>query len=77
MQTVSWFHKKEKEKRELSKEERAQKKAEAERLALYAAFSASTRSQPSSGIGGGKVSGFDISTQQKIAAYNLLINDKE
>ena len=74
---MSWFRKKDKEKRELTKEERAQKKEEAERLALYAAFSASTRSQPSNGIGGGKVSGFDISTQQKIAAYNLLINDKD
>ncbi len=73
---MKWFRKKDKEMRKLSKEERAQKKKEAERLALYAAFSASTRSQPNSGVVG-KSAGFDISNQQKIAAYNLLMNDQE
>jgi len=73
---MKWFGKKDKTKRPLSEEERAQKKEEAERLALFAAFSSSTQPTPQHGMRG-KSSGFDISTQQKIAAYNLLINDRE
>ena len=73
---MKWFRKKEKEKRELSEEEREQKKEEAKRLAMFAAFSSSTQPTPQHGLMG-KSSGFDISNQQKIAAYNLLMNDKE
>ncbi|MBQ9267903.1 MAG: hypothetical protein IJ206_00120 [Oscillospiraceae bacterium] len=73
---MNWFGKKGKARRKLSAEERAQKKEEAKRLALYAAFSSSTQPPTQNGVVG-KSSGFDISTQQKIAAYNLLMNDKE
>ena len=73
---MSWFGKRHREARQLSKEERRQKKEEAKRLALYAAFSSSTQ-PPTQNAVVGKSSGFDISTQQKIAAYNLLVNDKD
>ena len=43
---------------------------------MYAAFSSSTQPPTQNGVVG-KSSGFDISNQQKIAAFNLLRNDKD
>ena len=73
---MRWFGTEHRKKRKLSQEERRQRKEEAKRLAMYAAFSSSTQPPTQNGVVG-KSSGFDISNQQKIAAFNLLRNDKD
>ena len=57
-------------------EEKRQKKIAAQNAALYAGFSAQNSSPANAGCGG-KGSVFDISNAQKIAAYNLLMNDRD
>lgn len=61
----------------LSQEERMQKKNLAKNAATYAMFASNTQPQSTSMGINGKGGGFDISNAQKVAAFNLLMNDKD
>ena len=69
--------KKDLEERKLSPEERAKNKKLAEDAAMYAMFASNTQPQSSNAGIHGKGGGFDISNAQKVAAYNLLMNDRD
>ena len=65
-----------KKKQSMTKEEKLQHKIAAKNAAMYAAFS--VQNDPSNDLAaGGNGGSYDISTTQKIAAYNLLINTKD
>ena len=56
-------------------EEKRQKKIAAQNAALYAGFS--IQNSPANNSPLGRCGGVDISTSQKIAAYNLLMNNRD
>ncbi len=67
---------KRKKKINMTEEERRQHKMAATNAAMYAGFSVQN-SASNNMVAGGKGGGLDIGNAQKIAAYNLLMNDRD
>ena len=67
---------KRKKKINMTEDERRQRKIAANNAALYAGFSVQN-SASNNMAAGGKGGGMDIGNAQKIAAYNLLMNDRD
>lgn len=65
-----------KKKIRMTEQEKRQHKIAAQNAAMYAAFSSQTSTSNQMGLTG-KGGGFDISNAQKIAAYNLLVNNDD
>ena len=74
---MKWLHREKKERRTLTPEEHEKHKKLAEDAAMYAMFASHAQPQSSNAGLAGKGGGFDISNQQKVAAYNLLVNDRD
>lgn len=60
----------------LTEDEVRQRKMAANNAAMYAGFSVQN-SASNNMVAGGKGGGLDIGNAQKIAAYNLLMNDRD
>lgn len=67
---------KRKKKVNMTEDELRQRKMAANNAAMYAAFSTQNSSSANMAVGG-KGGGMDIGNAQKIAAYNLLMNDRD
>ena len=67
---------KRKKKVNMTEDELRQRKMAANNAAMYAAFSTQNSSSANMAVDG-KGGGMDIGNAQKIAAYNLLMNDKD
>ena len=74
---MRWFFRRKREKRPLTAEEHEKNKQLAENAAMYAMFASNTQPQSTSMSVNGKGGGFGISNAQKVAAYNLLMNDRD